>query len=567
MTDQSIAEERKGRVVDLLVLTLVWMASVVIVNPIGDFPLNDDWSFGLAVQYFLQLGSFHPTGWTAMTLISNVVWGSLFCLPGGFSFTALRLSTLSASWLGILGAYWLAKELGRSRSLALLTALTMAFNPIYFELSNTFMTEVPCLALMIFSALFFLKNLKTDSTSSLVVATIFSLAAIFSRQIGLAVPMAFALVAVASRGFRLRALLRSLSPAILGFAFLELFQHWMAVSGKVPAAYTSAMGDLSNSLRNPSTALGTLVHLCYACLVSAGLFLSPVLVFTGPGLGKPKGQGWLLAAVVFMVLVVMTACYKHAGEAFMMPLFPDNLGSLGLGPMTLHDGIYLPPNPQQVLPRVFWPAITFIGLIGASLLICRIKDVLREVFAGGIHPVKWEFETRSGVFLLLVSVIYMGPYMLIHFFDRYLIPALPFLAAGLVAFRSQADFLPSKPRQILIAALLAGLAVFSVLGTRDYLAWNRTRWQALDNLMAADQIKPANIDGGFEFNGFYLYTPDYRCVPGKSFWWIDDDTYMVTFNPVPGYSIYRDYCYRHWMPPYDGHIYVLKKNLAGSPDK
>ncbi len=79
----------------MLLLASLWVASLFVVNPIGDFPLNDDWSFGLAVKNLLQTGEFHPTGWTSMPLITQTLWGALFCLPGGFSFNALRFSTLA----------------------------------------------------------------------------------------------------------------------------------------------------------------------------------------------------------------------------------------------------------------------------------------------------------------------------------------------------------------------------------------------------------------------------------------------------------------------------------------
>jgi hypothetical protein len=563
LNDQSNAAERKRTVMDLLFLTLIWLLSVTIVNPIGDFPLNDDWSFGLAVQYFLQLGSFHPTGWTAMPLLTNVFWGSLFCLPEGFSFTALRVSTLTASWLGILGVYWLVRELGRSRFVALLAAFTVAYDPLYFEISNTFMTDVLCLTLMTFSAIFFLKNLKNDAVPALVAGTIFSVAAILSRQIGLAVPFAFTLVAIVTRGFKPSVLVRALAPSILGAFVLAGFQHWMAVSGRLPKAYTDEGGKLLTALLHPASTFPSLVHLSYVCLVSTGVLLSPLLFFAGPALGRATAKTWYGAGGIFVALAGLLAYYRHTGKLFMMPLATNNLSLWGLGPLTLHDAIYLPANPLPMLPHGFWVVVTVIGLVGATCLIYRTCSVGRYVFSELVFPLKWSHETQGGVFLLVVVAIYMGPIMLSPFFDRYLIPMIPFLAGFLAAFKSQEDGLPRVSRYALIVALLFGLAVFSVCGTRDYLAWTRARWQALDELMAKDQVKPESIDGGFEFNGYYLYSPVYRSVPGKSFWWVADDEYMVTFNPVPGYSIVRDYQYTHWMPPYTGEIYVLKRDSTG----
>src|SRR5258708_1382821 len=146
---------------DLVLLSLLWSAGVFFANPFGEFPLNDDWSYGLAVQRLVQEGQFRPTGWTAMPLVSQVVWGALFCLPAGFSFTAIRFSTLFLSLVAIAAVYFLAIEMRRPRWVAITVALTVAFNCLYFALSHTFMTHVPFTALATLPALLLLKTLRS----------------------------------------------------------------------------------------------------------------------------------------------------------------------------------------------------------------------------------------------------------------------------------------------------------------------------------------------------------------------------------------------------------------------
>ncbi len=110
------------------------------------------------------------------------------------------------------------------------------------------------------------------------------------------------------------------------------------------------------------------------------------------------------------------------------------------------------------------------------------------------------------------------------------------------------------------ALILAGLAMFAVLGTRDYFAWNRLRWTALRQLMAEEKVTPADIDGGFEFNGLYLYDPAYKEDPAKSWYWVDRDSYVLSFAKLPGFTVRKRYLYSHWLPPYIGSIFVLKKD-------
>ena len=53
--------------------------------------------------------------------------------------------------------------------------------------------------------------------------------------------------------------------------------------------------------------------------------------------------------------------------------------------------------------------------------------------------------------------------------------------------------------------LLAIYALFSVAATHDYLAWNRIRWNALQELIREAKIPFDRIQGGFEFYGWYRF--------------------------------------------------------------
>ena len=92
----------------------------------------------------------------------------------------------------------------------------------------------------------------------------------------------------------------------------------------------------------------------------------------------------------------------------------------------------------------------------------------------------------------------------------------------------------------MLVVVLALEAVFAVVTTRDYLAWNRTRWIATTELLASG-IPRTSIDGGYEFNGWLGYDSNSKAKPGKSPWWVVDDDYMIASGPVPGFSVLRTY--------------------------
>jgi hypothetical protein len=113
-------------------------------------------------------------------------------------------------------------------------------------------------------------------------------------------------------------------------------------------------------------------------------------------------------------------------------------------------------------------------------------------------------------------------------FDRYLLPLYPLtliLACIFVSENSDFDLI-GLPDKALTLFLISLFAYFSVASTHDFLAWNRARWQALNELTVVQKISPKLIDGGYEFNSWRLADRRYKQKPNKSFWWVDDDNYV-----------------------------------------
>jgi hypothetical protein len=169
----------------------------------------------------------------------------------------------------------------------------------------------------------------------------------------------------------------------------------------------------------------------------------------------------------------------------------------------------------------------------------------------------------DSIFILLSGVIYLLPFLADGFLDRHLVPAIPLLALGL------AGVCCSLPRSYLQqsvtlrlsgVALLAALALFAIGSTRDYVEWNRVRWEALGSLVEDCRVDAAKIDGGFEFNGLHFFDPDFEVVPNKSWWWVQDDVYRLGFGPMEGYKVINEYSYINWIPPRVGKVLVLKRD-------
>ncbi len=556
--------QRRTTESDLMIIASLWLIGLFLVNPLGEFPLNDDWSFGITVKYLLENGDFHPADWVSMPLLTNVIWGALFCLPTGFSFTALRMSTLVMSLLGLVMFYLLLRDMKQSRGIALIMVLTLAFNPIYCALSNTFMTDVPYTTMAILAAFFFARNLRTSSNVEFTVATILAVVATLSRQLALSIPLAFAVTLVVTQKISRQNILRAVIPVISSVTALLILEHWLSVTGRMPSIYHARTSVLFSVLADPGRLISTLADNTFTCLIYLGVFLLPILLWESINIIREHGRkavSMLIGSIAAVTAFGALCCLAiHHGQIMIMPFSRNILTRFGIGPLTLRDTYIMGLDHVPVLPTVFWIAVTMAGLAGAGIIIAllafRARPLIKNYRAGiGENEV-------SGVFFLLVAIIYLLPLLVGGFFDRYFIPAMPFLMAGLagIAGKSAGDIMTSRFAKFAVITMLALFALFSICATRDYLGWNRIRWEALYELMDKKQVSPTDIDGGFEFNGLYTFDPLYRENSGKSWWWVRNDEYQITFGPLPGCKVVMEYSYYCWLIPHTQKILVLQKD-------
>ena len=115
----------------LPVVLLLFLAAAAAVNPFREAPYDDDWAFSETVKHFLETGHYRLNDWLAPNMPFQVLWGALFCLPAGYSFTALRLSTLVLALIGLVAFRGLALEHGVERRAANLLTLCLASSPLW----------------------------------------------------------------------------------------------------------------------------------------------------------------------------------------------------------------------------------------------------------------------------------------------------------------------------------------------------------------------------------------------------------------------------------------------------
>jgi len=553
------ARADRARLIDHLTLLLIWCVAVVLVDPRGDFPLNDDWVYGKAVQTFIEHGILRLPGYAAAPIVSQVIWGALFCKIFGFSFTVLRASTLASASIGTAVLYEILSFCRLPRRLALAGALTLLLNPVFFALSFSFMTDVPFLVFGLCGIWFILRTLDGGGKRSLAAALFFISAATLCRQVGLALALAFAAAYITRYGLRRRTLLDAALIVFVPIAALAGFEAILKATTGLPRYYLSKEAELWEQFRtrnwlelffSPRQNTGSLLRRGFTALIYVGLFLVPVSAGLMPKESRPKAT-FMRWAVICLIAGLGSLGLLSAKRA--MPILGDGgniLINWGLGPQSLRDAELDLPNVPAA-PAAFWLAVTALSSLGACLLALLSLEPLKALFAR-----RDRFKDAVLVFSAVGAMTYFVPMGIAGFYDRYLLLLLPltilFIGAG-----SRAPLGAARP--CMTYGCLIGFGLYAVAGTHDYLAWNRCRWNALRLLTERMGVPPERIDGGKEFNGWYMYDDAYRPLKAKSSYWVQDDEYVISFRVLAGYRPISELSFDRWLPPGKGEIYVLRR--------
>jgi hypothetical protein len=332
----------------------------------------------------------------------------------------------------------------------------------------------------------------------------------------------------------------ALAPLLTVSAFLWLYGLLLRHTTGVPALYASKSNAAVDSIvRLGRVRIGVLKAVLFnltilwfhTCLCLAPTFL----LFCAPGrrAGRPRLRVTAILAVV--TLIVMTALRGRL-------LTPgDILVVGGTGPLTLTgvDG----GTPRSWVIALF--AVAAIGAWTSSYLIVNFVALFRRVSA----------RTRAVLVLLVGTLLaYLAPILIAlgqPIFDRYSLPVVVLMVAigHLVARPRATDLNAARGTALAVAAL----GVFAVAATHDYLSWNRARWNAVHQFLAAGS-PVSDLDGGFEYRGRFG-------LPLKG----GRPAYRLAFGPVAGYQIVQTIPVDRFLPATPRAIELLRQDVGAAP--
>src|SRR5678816_2140354 len=165
------------------ILILLYFSAAILLHLFANVPLHDDWTYAWSVEHFLETGKLQVLDWSIHYPFAQILWGALFCLPFGFSFSALRVSTVVLSWLGALALYGTLRELGRARHESLIATLVLIANPVFFLLSFPFMTYAPFVSVSSIAFFFIVRAFSRRRPLELWLGCAFGVVGFFIRPV------------------------------------------------------------------------------------------------------------------------------------------------------------------------------------------------------------------------------------------------------------------------------------------------------------------------------------------------------------------------------------------------
>jgi 4-amino-4-deoxy-L-arabinose transferase-like glycosyltransferase len=471
----------------------------VIALPVaGEFAVNDDWHYARSVLILVRDGRLDISASTNASMVLQVAWGSLFAGLFGFSFTALRISTLVLAAAAVVGFYLLLEpQLGRRAALS--GALGLLFSPFFVHHAYSFMSDVPYVALCVWSLLCYTLGFREPRFSMFYLAAASTLAgaAFMVRQFAALLPAAALLAWLLHRQTARADPRRALPALFLPFLPMVLLASYFDVQrGAIRQEPLHWTLDLWLA-QGTGMVLPTLVRAANL-LTTLGLFTLPLsLGSLATGRSLPR-RGWPRAcagALVLVYLVLAVVRPLATGRSPLLPVLPDVLSVRGfLGDIGVFSANGRLPE-SIVLPMPAVIVATVLGLAGGALLLLT----LTQLVAG------YPFGANTTVTLLYGALAFGALVAYMQVFDRYLLALLPSaLLLALLAGGGLGGF-DARVTAISYAAVGVGLALlagWSLWWEREFLERQGALWQA-GALLVQQGVPAREIDGGYEWNGWY----------------------------------------------------------------
>jgi hypothetical protein len=482
---------------NVLLCILVFLAAVVAIDPRLEMGVNDDWAFTRICREFAATGHIAYNGWEAPALVPQIVWGAAFVRLFGFSFLAVRMSTVLLTALLIPVLYRLARESGLQPGFAAFAALLTVLSPLMLPLELSFMSDVPAFVLFVFCLYAGVRAWRAPTVAACagwaLLISFTGLLAGLNRQIYWMAPLLFLPVIgwVQRRNHARRAVINS-AAMVFGATWIFTCAAVLGCLRWIQAQPYMLSEDWRQGWEDGGLRILASQEILLTVQVAAtlALLLIPILAgFVVPGLRSAGRTATILVSAATMAAGFAALQWRTVR----FPWLQNLLSQYGAVPV----GVTI-TTPPRVLGSTLQAAVSMIVTLCCAwcgLALWKLRKPAGPRSPGELTPLP--VVTLGGIFtagwLAVILIRSAGT----PAFDRYLISLLPLFAIPLLQFF-----------QVHICARVSrlswvGLAVFACYGvgvTHDAFAGGRARLAAAQ-VLERRGIPRTEIAAGFDYDG------------------------------------------------------------------
>lgn len=481
---------------------------------------NDDWVYYRTAFAFAETGRLSFDPYTSTLLVGQVLGAQPVLFLFGTHIAALQLGVAVLSAVTLGASYLLVRRFLDVRW-SLLCVAVLAVGPIWGGLSVSFMSDVPAAALQVLALCAAVPALSRARVrwGWLTVSFVLCLLAFSVREYSLAAVLAVGATAVLTHGRS-----RQSRRVVLGVGAMLL--AW----GAVALALFTWRASLVSGPRALAVNLELDQRVAYVAvglLTTTGFLLFPVALAVWRGGRWRTYRRWWPMLLGMVVAFTLTSTVLH---------FPLILGNY-ITAVGSYSGSIAGRPPTLFSTQVWW-GLQAAAAVSTALLLtfatARTTGVVRQhrqtrgaavdtpgvgTRAGvraGVDPAPRLALAFGASTLVLTTVACLVTHA--RPFDRYVVVALPFLAAAAVHASRSAR--PQRAGRVVTSAGLAVLALVGVVQVDASATVDGAKW-ALGQGSTRLGYAPATVDAGYEWFGLHQHEPviyDAHHVKGFSSW-------------------------------------------------
>ncbi len=479
-----------------LALTLVaYLGTLAAIHPFANvFYGGDDWGYAWSAKVLAEQHRLEASQFLAAAAVPQFFWGAAWVKLFGAEPWVFNLSTLVVSVGGVALLYFIGTALGLRPKHASVLALAVSVAPLYPGFAGSFMSDLHYLVLMLAAVLAYLHALDKRSIGLAALGSLLAALALLNRQIGVILPAAFFVAALAAwylgRDKRNHALVTACAGVALPALTLLAYRRFPTAFGGVTYTQQIKLSPEKMSARLHEWSV-TANH-GYLSLIYASVFLLPVLLAWGNAARARElwsAKPWRAALLALLALTLGVYFWQlRAGESFLVRgefFHTENHGAMPLAHM---DGI--------------WKCFAFVGSAAfplVLLLTCRRLLPLAVRFRPAPDSAVEAATVERLPQLVFILLCFLGHLALVatfvSFYNNYLLPVAT-LGAILTAFLLDTpEHEPASRFEPWLAAFVLALTAAGTIVSLDA----HTRFVEADARVAssllASGIKPREIYG------------------------------------------------------------------------